>query len=109
MQTSLTNALRIVAGLLLLVATLGVLVYDTFAAPPFVLAGVLGLLSLAVDRWQRPTALVSLVISVLVPIGAILGYLGGSVPIFVPIFDVAVFGWLGWRALAVVRATPAAS
>jgi len=109
MQTSVTNALRIVAGLLLLVATLGVLVYDTFAAAPYVLAAVLGLLSFAADRWQRPTALVSLLIAVLVPIGAILGYLGGSVPILVPIFDVALFGWLGWRALAIVRATPAAS
>jgi hypothetical protein len=107
MQTSLANALRIVAGVLLVVATIAVLVYDNFSAPPYVLAGVLGLLSFAADRWQRPTAFGALVLAVLVPVGAILGYLGGSVPVFVPIFDVALFGWLGWCALSVVRPAPA--
>lgn len=106
MQTSLANALRIVAGLLLLVATLGVIVYDFFSAPPYILAAVLGLLSFAADRWQRPTAYVALALAVLVPIAAILVYRGGSLPILVPIFNVAVFAWLGWRALPVVRAKP---
>lgn len=106
MPTSLPAVLRIVAGLLLLVATVQVLVNDQFLAPPYILGAVLGLLSLVPEKWLRPTAFVCLVLAVLVPLGAIIGFVNGAVPVLVVIFDVLVFGWLGWTALSVVRGAP---
>jgi hypothetical protein len=42
-------------------------------------------------------------LAVLIPIGALFGYLLGELVVAVPIFDALVFAWVFWNALHTLR------
>ena len=79
------------------------LLLDVFLVPPFVVAAILILLSFACSVWPVPTAYAAIVLCVVVPVGAIVGYLQGTLVLLIPIFDVIVFAWLLWTAIRTLR------
>ncbi len=86
----------------LLVACAGVVEYfalGEFFPAPFVVAVLLGALSLAALRWGRAVALVSLALAVLIPIAAWLAYRRGDLVLAVPVFDFFLFAWVFASAL----------
>ena len=101
----LTTVLRIAAVLVTFAGTAEYVLLGEFLAPPFVVAVMLVVVSFAYTPWPRPTAIVALGFSALIPVGAVVGHLRGDLPLAVPIFDTIVFGWVFWNALAVVRAS----
>ena len=106
MNTSMEFVLRTVALLILIVVALEYLLLDVLMVPPLIVAIILVGLSSIASRLPRTVAIVSILLSVLVPLGAVMGYLSGQLVVLIPIFDVVVFGWLLWVAVAVLR-TPA--
>ena len=50
-------------------------------------------------------ALLVLGLSVLVPVGALVGYLRGDLVMAVPIFDGLLFGWVFWNSLRAARSS----
>ncbi|GEM_PF-6175936 len=103
MNTTLPNALRIAAGLLVAMATFEWLVLDTFMPPPYVMAVVLFALSFGAASFPKPVAVLTLVVCVMTPLGAINGYLNGLVALLIPTFDVVLFGWLATIAIPTLR------
>ena len=100
---TLPNVLRIVAALIAAVALGEFFVLGVFLVPPFVVAAVLFLLSFAHNAWPVATACAAIVLCVVVPVGAIMGYLEGDLVLLIPIFDVVVFAWLLWTAIRSLR------
>lgn len=100
-------ALRTVGTLILIFVGLQYYFFDVLAVPPIGVALVLYALSYAAKRWRRIVAAVTLVISVVTPIGAVLGYwhgfLEGDIAWSVPIFDGVIFAWLAWKSLQALR------
>ena len=103
MKISIEFVLRTVAVLMLIVVALEYLLLEVLMVPPLVVAGLLVVLSFVSPRFPRAAAIVSIVLSFLVPMGAVMGYLSGQLVVLIPIFDVLVFGWLLWVAIATLR------
>jgi len=103
MKTSVEFVLRTVAVLILVVVALEYLLLDVLMVPPLIVAGLLVGLSFVAIRLPRTVAIVSILLSILVPLGAVMGYLSGQLVVLIPIFDVLVFGWLLWVAVSVLR------
>lgn len=100
---TLPSVLRIVGALIVVLALGEYFVLDVFLVPPFVVAAILFLLSFACNAWPVATAYAAIVMCVVVPAGAIMGYLEGTLVLLVPIFDVIVFAWLLWTAIGTLR------
>jgi len=105
MSFALPTVLRIAAGLIVCVGTLEYFALGEFLPAPFIVALLLFALSFAAPRWRRPVALLVLGLSVLVPIGALVGHLRGDLVMAVPIFDGLLFGWVFWNALHTARSS----
>lgn len=101
--TGVNTVLKAVGVLILVMVAVEYLVFDLFLPPPVIIATVLIILSFAFKRFPRAIAIVSLALSVLIPIFAALGVMSGQMPSFILIFDVVVFGWLGWTAIRFLR------
>lgn len=102
-MTNLTTVLRIVALLIVLMVAAEYVLLEVLMIPPLVVAALLLLLSVAATAFPRSVAVVCMLLSILVPAGAIMGYLEGQLVVFIPIFDVLVFTWLLWIALRTLR------
>ena len=100
---TLPNVLRVVGALIVAVALGEYFLLGEFLVPPFVVAAVLFLLSFAYNAWPVATACAAIVLCVVVPVGAIMGYLEGDLALLIPIFDVIVFAWLLWTAIRTLR------
>ena len=100
---TLPNVLRIVGALIVAVALGEYFVLGVLLVPPFVVAAVLFLLSFGHNVWPVATACAAIVLCVVVPVGAIMGYLEGDLALLIPIFDVIVFAWLLWTAIRTLR------
>jgi short-subunit dehydrogenase len=103
---TLPVALRIAAFALAIAGTVQFFVLGKLVPGPFFVGALLFGLSFTVQRWRRPVAGFTLALSVLIPIGAIAGYLAGAVGVTVPIFDALVFAWLfrcAWPATRSAR------
>ena len=98
--------LRIAAGVLFAAGCFEYFALGEFIAAPFVGAVVVLVLSVAVGSWPRPVAMLVLAISVFAPIAALMGTLRGDLHWAVPIFDLLLFGWVGWNAWASLRSAP---
>ncbi|MBW2416054.1 MAG: hypothetical protein JRG76_16265 [Deltaproteobacteria bacterium] len=83
------------------------IVLGEFLAPPFIVAATLVVLSLAAGRQSRAVSWIALVLSLLIPVGAVAGHIRGDLVLAVPIFDALVFGWLFWNALPGIRTSAA--
>lgn len=104
-QQNLASVLRIVALLIVVMVVAEYVFLDVVMIPPMVIAGVLVVLSV-LFRWvPRGVAGITIVISVLVPVGAINGYMAGQLVVWIPIFDVIVFAWCLWVAIKSFRHT----
>lgn len=100
---TLAGVLRIVGASIVLMALGEYFVLDVFLVPPFVVAAILFLLSFVYQAWPIATAYAAILLCVVVPAGAIMGYLEGTLVLLVPIFDVIVFAWLLWTAIGTLR------
>lgn len=100
---SLVTVLRAVGLLMYGMVAVEYLALEIFLAPPVIIATVLIVLSFFFGRFPKAIAYLSLASSVLVPISAGLGVALGQIPLFVLLFDVVVFGWLGWTAISFLR------
>jgi hypothetical protein len=103
LRVPLHIVLNVAALLVACAGTLEYFVLGQFLPPPFVVAVVLLGLALASRRWIRTVAIASLGLAVLIPIGALFGYLLGELVVAVPIFDALVFAWVFWNALHTLR------
>lgn len=108
MTTSITFVLRTVSVLMLLVVALEYLLLDVLMVPPLIVAGLLVVLSTIAAKLPRTVAVISILLSILVPMGAVMGYLSGQLVLLIPIFDLLVFGWLLWVAVVTLRRSKAA-
>ncbi len=99
----LPTVLRIVAGLICLMVIGEYFVLGELLLPPFVVASVLILLSFVYAKWRKATLWIAIVLSILIPIGALNGYLKGNLVIVVPIFDSIIFAWVLWTAIRELR------
>lgn len=100
---TLPNVLRSVGALIAAVALGEYFVLGVLLVPPFVVAAVLFLLSFGHNVWPVATACAAIVLCVVVPVGAIMGYLEGELALLIPIFDVVVFAWLLWTAIRTLQ------
>ncbi|MEM6512579.1 MAG: hypothetical protein AAF660_06170 [Pseudomonadota bacterium] len=99
----LPTVLRTVAGLIVGMVIGEYFVLDVLMIPPLGVVAVLLLLSFTYDRWPVATARIAAVLSVVVPIGALNGYLQGKLVLLVPIFDAVIFAWLLWTSVRELR------
>ena len=103
LSVALPSVLRIAALVLAVAGTFGYFVFGQPLAPPSVVALVLFALSLAARRRQRAVALLSMGLSILLPIESLLAYLRGDLVVAVPIFDLILFAWVFGNALHAAR------
>ena len=103
MNKPIEFVLRAVAALIVVVVAIEYFVLDVLMVPPLVVVVILIGLSFLASKLPRTVAVVSIVLSVLVPVGAVMGYLSGQLVVLIPIFDVLVFGWLMWTAVTSLR------
>ena len=100
-------ALRTVGTLILLFVAFQYFFFDVLSLPPIGIAILLYALSYAAKRWRRIVAAISLVVSVVTPVGAIFGYwygfFEGDIAWGVPIFDGIIFAWLFYKSLQALR------
>ena len=99
----LSFVLRTVGVLILLLVAFQYVVLEAFLVPPLGFAAFIIGLSFFVDRAPRVVAGIALLISVVLPTLAYLGYSAGNVPGFVVVFDVIIFAWLFVSAFRTVR------
>jgi hypothetical protein len=97
---SLSLSLRIAAVVIIMVATAEYIFLHEPLPPPFVVASILLVLASVNSHWPIFASCILLVISVLVPIAALTGYLQGFLIIAVPILDGILFIWLLLGALS---------
>jgi hypothetical protein len=102
-QLPLRTVLAVAASLIACDGTLEYFVLGQFLPAPFIVAALLAALCMATRRWARGVALVCLGLSVLIPVGALLGYLRGELNVAVPIFDTVIFAWVFANALRTTR------
>jgi hypothetical protein len=102
-QLPLRTVLAVSASLIACAGTLEYFVLGQFLPAPFIVAALLAALCMATRRWARGVALVCLGLSVLIPVGALLGYLRGELNVAVPIFDTVIFAWVFANALRTTR------
>lgn len=103
MKNSIQQVLRIVTVLILFVVVIEYFLLDILMVPPLVVAAILIGLSFIAVRLPRTVAVISIFISILVPVGAVMGYLSGQLVVLVPIFDFLIFSWLLWAAILTLR------
>jgi hypothetical protein len=106
---TLSLALRAVAAGVAVAGSIEYLVQGEFVPAPFGVAIVLVVLSFAEARFRRPVAIATTILCVVIPIGAIAGWLAGALAIAVPLFDSVIFGWLASIAWPVARALSGAT
>ncbi len=85
MKNSIEQVLQIVATLILIVVVIEYFVLDVLLVPPLVVAGTLIGLSFLAPKFPRTVAIISIVLSILVPVGAVMGYLSGQLVVLIPI------------------------
>ena len=100
---NLSLVLRTVGVLVLLLVAFQHLILGAFLVPPIGFAAFIIGLSYFVDRTPRVVAGIALLMSVVLPMLAYLGYSAGNVPGFVVVFDVIIFAWLFVSAFRAVR------
>lgn len=100
---SVDGALRIVGVLILLMVAFEYLVLEIFLPPPVVIAVVLVTLSFGFGHFPKPITILSLLLCVAVPLSAAFGVMSGQIPAFVLVFDLIVFGWLGWVSVSYLK------
>ena len=100
---TLPYVLRVVAILVAGVALGEYLALGAFLPPPFIVAAILLALSFVYRVLPAATAWLTIILCVVVPVGAIMGYLQGDLPLLIPIFDAIVFAWLLWTAIRTLR------
>ena len=100
---NLSFVLRTVGVLVLLLVAFQYVVLGAFLVPPLGFAALIIGLSFFVDRTPRLVAGIALLISVVLPTLAYLGYSAGNVPGFVVVFDIIIFAWLFVSAFRTVR------
>ena len=101
----LPMVLRVVAVLIACAITLRFVLLDSILPVPFVIIVILVVLSFTCNRWPRASAIASIILSVLVPVMVLLGYLNGSVELALVIFDWIVFIWIIISAIRALRLT----
>ena len=100
---TLSNVLRLVGALIVIVVLGEYLVLDELLVPPLVIAALLVGLSFACNAWPATTAWAAIALCVIAPAGAIAGYLRGELALFIPVFDILVFGWLLWTSVRTLK------
>lgn len=90
----LSHVLRIAAALVLCGGISQFLLMDVFEPAPFAVACVLVTLSFTLASRERPSVLIALGMSLLIPVGAAASALHGEIPFYVAVFDILVFGWV---------------
>jgi hypothetical protein len=94
LKTPLAVVLVIAAGLVTILVAVEYFILGLILMPPVIISASLVVLSLASRKWPTTIAGISILISILVPIGAVLGFLNGDLHIAIPIFDVLLFSWV---------------
>ncbi len=61
---------------------------------PIITVVFLLVLSFLFSKWPRTSAGLALLPGVLIPVSVLLGYLSGTVPLWLLVFDWVIFGWL---------------
>lgn len=97
------QVLLIAAVLIFAVASLEWLLLDVLLVPPFVFSFLLLVLAAIGTRWPKPVAGISIMLAILIPIGATLAYLNGDIVIAIPIFDAVLFAWVAYNAIHALR------
>lgn len=104
LQQPLPIALRVVSLCIILLVVGERIFLGVWILPPlFVVVPTLILLSFLYRFWPRVVSGIVLVIAVLIPLAALLGFLAGKLVIVVPIVDTIIFGWLFWIAFQFFR------
>ena len=105
LKLSLHNVLLTAAALVIAAGIVEFFLLGQFIPAPYVVAAILIVLSFLARRWPRPVALVCIVVSIYIPIGAFRAYRRGDLVWLVPIYDAFVFGWVLWNAVRAARMT----
>ncbi|MEO0369380.1 MAG: hypothetical protein AAF197_11445 [Pseudomonadota bacterium] len=101
---SLPIALRIASALILLIVIGERIFLGVWMLPPLlVVIPTLIILSFVYSRAPIGVARAVMVISVILPLLALNGFLQGFLVVLIPILDTLIFGWLFFLALKVVR------
>lgn len=86
--------LRSVAILMIVVLVSQFFLFGVLAVLPVITVVILLVLSVAFRKWPKASAAASLLPGFLIPVAVLLGYLNGTAPMWLLIFDWAIFSWV---------------
>lgn len=86
--------LRSVSALMIAVLILQYFLNGIVIALPVITAAILIALSLTFQKWPRISTGIALLPGILIPALVLFGYLNGTAPLWLLIFDWMIFGWV---------------